>query len=1209
MTELKCKMCGSDLWVEAGAKVASCEFCGSEQTIPAANDAHKIELFNTANAYRLHNRFDKGAKAYEKLIAEYPDEHEARWCYLLCEYGIEYVDDAYTESKVPTCHRTLSTSIFQHPQYKTIMQNASAEEKELYETEAREIDRLQRRILEVSQKEEPYDVFICYKEKGEDKRRTRDSQYASKLYTKLTERGYKVFFARETLKGKVGSEYEPIIYAALQSAKVMLAVGTKYEHMEAPWVRNEWSRFLAFMKQDIGKALVPCIQDMDPYDMPEELQELQAQNMGDMDFLENLSRAIDSKFNRGQSVASQVAATVVTPAQNATEKARLVRRIEMKILEGSYEEANELLTDALEEDFENKKLWELKLKALLKGEKTATPAAKNIFKRLLELCDGDEKQKYAEKYAYLSESKKQGKPVQPTPAPAVLPKTPSTVPAKQAQTNLDFEIKNGVLKKYKGTATNVTIPDGVTSIGDEAFYKCSSLTSITIPNSVTSIGNSVFSGCSSLTSITIPDGVTSIGDDAFYWCSSLMSITLPDSVTGIGNSAFSNCWNLTNITIPDGVTSIGEYAFYNCSSLTNITIPDGVTSISAYAFAGCRRLTSTTIPDSITSIGDYAFNGCDSLTSIEIPDSVASIGLYAFRGCSSLTSIRFKGNSVQWESITKGKDWNPNNSVRIVCLGDEKSKQNFTNPKVVKNTDFEIENSVLTKYLGKEAVVTIPDGVTSIGYNVFGGCSSLTSITIPDSVTSIGKYAFRECSSLTSITIPDSVTSIGDSAFHECSSLTSITIPDGVTSIGFSAFYKCSSLTSITIPDSVTSIDDHAFRGCRSLTSITIPDGVTSIGNYVFGGCSSLTSIMVGANNAKYKSIDGNLYTKDGTKLIQYAIGKTATSFVIPDGVTSIGEWAFSGCSSLASVTIGKRVTIIGDGAFGDCSSLTSITLPDGVTSIGEKAFEFCGSLTSITLPEGVTSIGDWAFGGCSSLTSITIPDSVTSIGALAFMGCNILISIIFKGNSVQWESITKGKNWKSSNSVRIVCLGDEKSKQNFANPKVVKNPDFEIENGVLKKYKGHAAKVVIPDSVKSIGNYAFYKCSSLTSITIPDSVTSIDSSAFHGCSSLTSITIPHSVASIGDFAFWNCHSLTSITIPDSVTSIGKWVFRDCGNLMSVTIPRSVKTMGSSVFFLCSQNLEIRVPREAVKNWDKSWAVRARGIFDRDIKHKHIIYY
>ena len=413
---------------------------------------------------------------------------------------------------------------------------------------------------------------------------------------------------------------------------------------------------------------------------------------------------------------------------------------------------------------------------------------------------------------------------------------------------------------FDATILSNTYEDGVgvicfdapiTTIGNYAFYGCSSLTSVTIPDSVNSIRNSAFEDCSSLTSITIGDSVTSIGSNAFEDCSSLTSITIPNSVTSIGAYAFYDCSSLqkfngkfastdgrclimegvlnffapagiTEYTIPNSVTSIGAYAF-DCSSLTSVTIGDSVNSIGYSAFNDCSSLTSVTIGDSVNSIGYYAFNGCSSLTSVTIGDSVTSIGDWAFEDCSSLTSITIP-NSV----TTIGR------SAFYFC-------------------------SSLTS-------ITIPNSVTTIGQSAFYFCSSLTSVTIGHSVTSIGFRAFYGCSSLKSVTIGDSVTTIGDSAFYGCSSLTSITIPDSVTSIGGWAFYCCSSLTSITIPDSVTSIGDWAFYDCSSLTSITIPDSVTSIGSGAFEDCSSLTSIT------------------------------------IPDSVTSIGSGAFEDCSSLKSM-------------------------------------------------------------------------------------------------------------------------------------------------------------------------------------------------------------------------------------------------------------------------------------------------------------------
>ena len=457
--------------------------------------------------------------------------------------------------------------------------------------------------------------------------------------------------------------------------------------------------------------------------------------------------------------------------------------------------------------------------------------------------------------------------------------------------------------------------------------------------------------------------VKHIDSSAFWSCSSLNSVVIGNGVTSIGSSAFSGCSSLTSIEIPNSVTSIGSRAFELCRYLTSIEIPDSVTSIGFAAFEHCSSLTSIEIPNGVTSIGSSAFCYCSNLTSIEIPDSVTSIGDNAFRNCSSLTSITIPD--------------------RVTTIG-----------------KYAFYGNSLTE-------IVIPDSVTSIGNNAFEYCRGLTSVVIGNSVTSIGDNAFSHCSNLTSITIPDSVTSIGDNAFSHCSNLTSITIPDSVTSIGEWAFSGCSNLTSIKIPDGVTSIGYRAFDGCSSLTSVVIGDSVTSIGNNAFENCRSLTSITVSENNTTYESIDGNLYNKDGTELIKYAIGKTATAFTVPDSVTSIGYRAFSNCKSLMSVVIGNSVTSIGNNAFEYCRSLTRLTIPDTVTFIGSFAFSYCSSLKSIEIPDSVTSIGDYAFEYCSSLTSITIPDTVTFIGSFAFSYCSSL--------TIYCEATSKPSGWNSS--------------------------------------------------------------------------------------------------------------------------------------------------------------------------------------------------
>ena len=294
--------------------------------------------------------------------------------------------------------------------------------------------------------------------------------------------------------------------------------------------------------------------------------------------------------------------------------------------------------------------------------------------------------------------------------------------------------------------------------------------------------------------------------------------------------------------------------------------------------------------------------------------------------------------------------------------------------------------------------ITCSGEITTIGDSAFYNCSGFTSVMIPSSVTTIGEGAFSGCYRLTSVTIPSSVTTIGEGAFAECTNLTSVTIPNSVTTIGNYAFYWCSSLTSVTIPNSVTTIGDLAFMLCKGLTSVTIPSSVTTIGSDAFYYC-SLTFINVDAANTHYCSIDGVLFNYAKDTLIQYPIGNTRTTYIIPNSVTTIAYHAFAYRSGLTSVTISNSVTTIGDDAFYYCTGLTSVTIGNSVTTIGGGAFRGCSGLTSVTIPNSVTTIGNFAFYGCSGLTSVTIGNSVTTIGDYAFEDCDGLTSPVYNAN------------------------------------------------------------------------------------------------------------------------------------------------------------------------------------------------------------------
>ena len=591
--------------------------------------------------------------------------------------------------------------------------------------------------------------------------------------------------------------------------------------------------------------------------------------------------------------------------------------------------------------------------------------------------------------------------------------------------NRSFKIHDNIIYSYdhsylffaleKDTLTNVTILDGVQVIENDAFMNCNQLTSITLPDSVVKIGTYAFWECTSLACITLGEGVQFIDQNAFGNCNRLYEIynlskhiTITAGTVDYGyiglyalaihtsmdesSKIFTDengyiffednnanyhliCYtgNETELLLPTNCNGknyvINQRAFCECSNLTSVTIPTGVISIGQSAFARCNNLVSITLSNSVVTIGSAAFGGCSSLVNITIPSSVTSIGDGSFEGCSNLVSI------------------------------------------------------------------TIPNGITSIGYSMFYGCSSLTSITIPNSVTSIEQWAFSNCDALTSLSLPNSVTHIGFGAFQWCHGLTNLTLPSSVISIGAEAFRGCNgliqiengvsyvgkwivdcdaSVTTVSIREGTIGISEWAFVHSGNLTNITIPDSIVHIDLGAFRGCTGLVEIIVSENNPIFKSLDGNLFTKDGTRLIKYANGKDNTSYILPDGVKSIDPYAFEGCNALTSIVIPNGVTTIGDWAFQYCSALISIALPDSVTILGNYAFEECGNLTSASLGNGITSIGEAAFINCKNLSNITIPASVTKIGWAAFAHCYSLMNVTFENTSGWWlanhSNATSGK-------------------------------------------------------------------------------------------------------------------------------------------------------------------------------------------------------
>lgn len=364
MSVFKCKMCGGALEVKNGETVATCEYCGTKQTLPKLDDDKRANMYDRANHFRRNNEFDKAAGIYEQILNEDNTDAEAYWSLVLCRYGIEYVEDPSLHKRIPTVNRAQFTSVFDDDNYKSALRYADGFQRGVYEDEAKAINEIQKGILAISQKEEPFDVFICYKETDSSGRRTQDSVLAQDLYYQLKQEGFKVFFSRITLEDKLGSAYEPYIFAALNSAKVMVVLGTKAEYFNAVWVKNEWSRYLALIKNGAKKMLIPAYRDMDPYDLPEEFSHLQAQDMSKLGFMQDLIRGIKKIAQSSEPKATVVKETVVS-AGNAN-VGTLLKRAFMFLEDGDWTSADEYCEKVLDIDPENAEAYFGKLMAEFK---------------------------------------------------------------------------------------------------------------------------------------------------------------------------------------------------------------------------------------------------------------------------------------------------------------------------------------------------------------------------------------------------------------------------------------------------------------------------------------------------------------------------------------------------------------------------------------------------------------------------------------------------------------------------------------------------------------------------------------------------------------------------------------------------------------------------------------------------------------------------
>lgn len=531
---------------------------------------------------------------------------------------------------------------------------------------------------------------------------------------------------------------------------------------------------------------------------------------------------------------------------------------------------------------------------------------------------------------------------------------------------------------------HVSLPDGLTSIGDYAFCNCRVLTEINIPGSVTRIGESAFNGPSGLISVQIPEGVTEIGKNAFYYCNNLTTITIPTTLDSIGEAAFYSCDKLETVYITDiakwcGIkfvsptsnpTSYTHNLYIDSTLVKDLIIPDGVTSIGEHAFYNCKNITSISIPEGLESIGREAFGCCTNLKSVMIPTTLKKAGYFVFSECENLDSV-YITDLAAWCRIEFGSS--------------------ASNPVYYANKLY-LNNVQLTD-------VVVPSNITNIKDWTFEGFSSMTNITIPSSVKNIGQYAFYGCTGLTSISIPTSIDSIGPGAFEMCENLNSVHISDIEAWCRIRFKYKTSNplmyaqklycneeiVTHLTIPASITDISNYAFFNCLQLNTIEISQGVKTVGNSAFENCTDLSSVKI-ANSVE--KIGENAF-------------KGCNSLPIIDNIRYADTYLVEATDkSLTTYNIKKDIKWIGEDAFYYCSNLEEIIIPDNVVNIGDFAFSQCGNVKTLILPNNLKTIGRAAFYDCDGLSSLNIPKSVEFMRTSAFASCNSLKEIKCKAEN-----------------------------------------------------------------------------------------------------------------------------------------------------------------------------------------------------------------
>ena len=1138
MNQNICNNCGGEYEYRGGRFI--CRSCGAYKPEEISNE--EITLLYTAYQNLRLAEFDAAEKEFDDIIEKYPQNPNGYWGRLMARYGIKYERD-FDGRMIPTCYATSIESVIAASDYKKAMQYADKDTREYYRRQAEYIERVRVEWVQKASREKPYDIFISYKDSdlanGID--RTQDSVEMQELYIHLTNKGYRVFFSRESLRDKVGEKYEPYIFSALSTAKVMLVYGSKPEYITSTWLKNEWTRYekrIAAGEKKPDSLLVAC-DGFSPAELPRELSSRQCFNASAKSFYSDLDEALERLLREPKKKAAVIAEPIfrdVEPeAAKPEEKKKksfvpfifiglfvLICGFAVYAMMGGSLGYSDPVYEASTTDPTH--VWvpgvnggdpECEHKIVtMPGEEATCRDHGYTEGEYCELCGMTFKSR--EEIPASPEYHKFPEGSDPTQVRTCTVCGQSVTPWEGTEGLAYEEDDNGYVVVGLGTATatEIYIPKYyndrlVYAIGANAFKDQKQLTAVYLHDAVSSIGSRAFYGCTGLTSFTFPSELSEVKAQAFYRCDNLKTLYVK-SHSDFGDNTFLKQSSVEKIVFGheraslnlQGVTSVKELVFTSAvksiqtlggsSSVTKITIENGADEILHGAFANITSLEEISIPESVRVIGFEAFNGCTALAKVELPETLTEISGYAFQGCTALKEI------------------------------------------------------------------TLPDGLTDIGESAFVNCG-LVSITVPESVMTVGSWAFSNCKSLREVILTDGMPEIPTGMFCGCTALTSVSIPESVYSIGESAFKECTSLRTITLPFDLAEIQTSAFEGCTGLIEVINHSTLElRAGDTEHGYVAYYALVIHDGEESQLVTLGDYTVYDQGEKYLLLSYHGTETAPVLPDMIGgkyyTIAQGAFAGRSDITSITVPTTVTEIGEGAFAGCSGLVSMDLPfvggsaDGTEKFGyifgtQKygdndiyvgGYYMHEGLTSVTVRGGL--IGEYAFEQCSDLTEIILGDGVTSIGAYAFHECNALVSLTTPIACPITEGYDFFYNFFNDNAdsvpagLKVTFTGDTLPERAFAECSKIE-------------------EIVLTGNLTGIADAAFRNCSALKEIVIPASVTLIDKYAFSGCMELEAIIIPEGVTSIGEYVFNGCKKLKEITLPSTLTAIGAYAFEYCESL------------------------------------------------------------